>query len=189
MKYILDKSAVLSFVALKVIVFCALVFVITGCRDNPEKNYVLSVTEIICDNGMTAHSSEGLRLCMSIYQPPELVDSLFDALRLGGTYHKGEEQLEILVLLQNMDIPDKHYFNAHMRLENAINTWASKAKTVNDYATVARNEFKSYNFPQMWIKGDRMSDFLICSDAYPGNPEGMEILLQLKQDNDFSRYL
>ena len=31
MKYILEKSAVLSFVALKIIVFSALIFVITGC--------------------------------------------------------------------------------------------------------------------------------------------------------------
>ena len=37
MKYILEKSAVLSFVALKIIVFSALIFVITGCQMSEEE--------------------------------------------------------------------------------------------------------------------------------------------------------
>ena len=36
MKFILEKSAVLSFVALKIIVFSALIFVITGCQMSEE---------------------------------------------------------------------------------------------------------------------------------------------------------
>ena len=37
MKFILEKSAVLSFVALKIIVFSALIFVITGCQMSEEE--------------------------------------------------------------------------------------------------------------------------------------------------------
>tara|TARA_B100001123_G_C15304496_1_gene1022151 strand:- start:2311 stop:2481 length:171 start_codon:yes stop_codon:yes gene_type:complete len=37
MKFILEKATVLSFVALKIIVFSALIFVITGCRVSEEE--------------------------------------------------------------------------------------------------------------------------------------------------------
>jgi len=47
MKFILEKSAVLSLVALKIIVFSALIFVITGCQSSGGEGLVSDLTPIV----------------------------------------------------------------------------------------------------------------------------------------------
>ena len=52
MKYVLEKSAVLSFVALKIIVFSALIFVITGCQSSDGEGLISSLTPTVVETNI-----------------------------------------------------------------------------------------------------------------------------------------
>ena len=151
MKYILKKSAVLSFVSLKIIVFSALIFLVTGCLNNSEDAYVDEMLEILCrDLGANGHfidlQRNGGRLDYVSHPNADRCRDLTLDDDSETEWEVGHHQmgftsaskitphLEIYDRIRNLDIPNQKFYGIHRELELAYADWITSARGFRDSA-------------------------------------------------------